>query len=175
MSWVIEGVHEHEGYAAPIAKDGRDVFATRRDGLVMTRPSDAQEEVLPLSELLGWEARCSCGWVGPMWRRRSDAGFWAEDQEAEPGVTMEDQACRAWREHLDQVAGDGDEVRRRNRAALADGRAVLVCPRCCRLLPPCPLPSDYAIVKRSGDGWRCSSCDWVWDLDGQPSKVEVGS
>lgn len=139
MSWVIEGVHEHEGYVAPIAKDGRDVFATRRDGLV--------------------------------WRRRSDAGFWAEDQEAEPGVTVEDQACRAWREHLDQVAGDGDEVRRRNRAALADGRAVLVCPRCCRLLPPCPLPSDYAIVKRSGDGWRCSSCGDVWDLEGQPSKA----
>ena len=116
MSWVIEGVHEHEGYVAPIAKDGRDVFATRRDGLVMTRPSDAQEEVLPLSELLGWEARCSCGWVGPMWRRRSDAGFWAEDQKAEPGVTWRirpvARGASTWIRWPETVTRSGGEIGR---------------------------------------------------------------
>ena len=67
-----------------------------------------------------------------------------------------------------------EEVLRHNRAALAKGRSELICPRCARVLPK-PVPADYAVVRRSGDGWCCSSCGDVWDLDGQPSKVEVGS
>lgn len=30
------------------------------------------DEVLAWSELVGWEARCECGWVGPMYRRVGD-------------------------------------------------------------------------------------------------------
>jgi len=30
------------------------------------------DEVLGWSELLGWEARCTCGWVGPLYRRGDD-------------------------------------------------------------------------------------------------------
>lgn len=67
-----------------------------------------------------------------------------------------------------------EEVLRHNRAALAKGRSELICPRCARVLPN-PVPADYAVVKRSGPGWCCSSCGDVWDLDGQPSKAEASS
>jgi len=79
VSWVTEdGLHE--GYAAHVARDGRCATATMSAGMVMSSSQVAGEwvdEVLDWSELIGWEARCECGWVGPMYRRAGD--------EQEPG------------------------------------------------------------------------------------------
>jgi len=70
----VEENAQHEGYAAYVARDGRCATAMRADGLVMASRVGGEwvDEVLGWSELLGWEARCSCGWVGPMYRRVGD-------------------------------------------------------------------------------------------------------
>jgi len=75
MSWIVEDNSQHEGYAAHVARDGRCATATRADGMVMASSRVGGEwvdEVLGWSELLGWEARCTCGWVGPLYRRGDD-------------------------------------------------------------------------------------------------------
>ena len=80
MSWIVEDNAQHEGYPAHIARDGRCAPATKAAGMVMASSQVGGEwvdEVLPWSELIGWEARCECGWVGPMYRRVGD--------EQEPG------------------------------------------------------------------------------------------
>ena len=74
MSWIVDNP-QHEGYAAHVARDGRCATAMRADGLVMASSrvdGEWVDEVLGWSELLGWEARCTCGWVGPMYRRCGD-------------------------------------------------------------------------------------------------------
>ena len=79
MGWMADNP-QHEGYPAHVARDGRCATATMAAGMVMSSSQVGGEwvdEVLGWSELIGWEVRCECGWVGPMYRRVGD--------EQEPG------------------------------------------------------------------------------------------
>ena len=125
MSWVTEdGLHE--GYAAHIAKDGREAVGTMRDGMVMEHgrllPGGEWEsgEILPWSELLGWEAHCDCNsptsgrldrtLVGPMWRAATttprNPGDVAQDPEeafvGDGSATVEDCIRAWWLAHLEE-------------------------------------------------------------------------
>lgn len=74
MSWSNEdGLHE--GYAASITMDGREAVSSSLAGMHM---DTSDTEVVPYDQLLGWEAHCECGWMGPMYRRVG-----ADEQDAE--------------------------------------------------------------------------------------------
>lgn len=99
MSWQTDdGLHE--GYAAHITRDGRETHATTGAGLIM---SVDHTDVLPWSELLGWEARCTCGWVGSMWRRRDDDQQDATDVRLGADRTVEDDVLDQWERHLADI------------------------------------------------------------------------
>lgn len=114
MSWQSDD-GRHEGYAAHVVRDGREAVSTTSAGLHLDHESRwtgsewTGGEVLPWSELLGWEARCVCGWVGPMYRRTGDQQD-AEElelQDAGPGVeTAEDAVRVAWLLHLKAQGAD---------------------------------------------------------------------
>ena len=96
MSWESDD-GQHEGYAAYVALDGRKTSTTTGAGLVME--CDRSAEVLPWSMLLGWEASCSCGWAGSLWRAHLDEQD-AEDRVLEDGRTAGDDILDQWRAHV---------------------------------------------------------------------------
>lgn len=91
----------HEGYSAHVARDGRCALATSAAGMVMSFSRVGEvDEVLAWSELVGWEARCECGWVGPMYRRVGDEQDPAEHALADALHRDAEEALReAWRVH----------------------------------------------------------------------------
>lgn len=103
MSWQSDdGLHE--GYAAHIAIDGREALATCADGMLVPFGSGTiRDEVVPWSDLLGWEARCTCGWVGPMWRRR---GRDLQDADEAPAERLGPDAGRTWTPCVEDAVQD---------------------------------------------------------------------
>lgn len=111
MSWATED-GRHEGYAAHITLDGRTTSGgTSAAGMHMDHLSNWDREtqawvggeIVPWSQLLGWEARCTCGWVGPMWRRPAGADLQDAcelDLGMHDGRTAEDAIGDAWRQHV---------------------------------------------------------------------------
>lgn len=111
MSWTNED-GRHEGYAAHILRDGREAACcTSAAGMHLDHSAEWDPdlyawvggEVVPWTQLLGWEARCSCGWVGPMWRRPAGADL-QDAEELNLGLrddrTVEDAVHAAWKEHI---------------------------------------------------------------------------
>ena len=102
MGWMAENPR-HEGYPAHVARDGRCAAATTAAGMVMSSSQVAGEwvdEVLDWSELIGWEARCECGWVGPMYRRAGDEQEPGEHQLVDALEPDAEEAIRAaWQVH----------------------------------------------------------------------------
>ena len=121
MTWVTED-GRHEGYAAHITTGGRVAVATSYDGLHMETGhyedgTWTPGEVLPWVLLLGWEARCTCGWVGPLWRRPSgadmqdaaelalvDAETWIQSPFDATHITAEDAIREVWEQHVTAAA-----------------------------------------------------------------------
>lgn len=93
MSWTTEdGLHE--GYPAHILRDGREATGSRCDGLILDDGSLANWD-----QLLGWEACCTCGWRGPLYRRRDNAQDANEVILSPDGRTAEDAIRAAWITH----------------------------------------------------------------------------
>ena len=112
MSWQSDD-GRHEGYAAHITMDGREAIATTYAGRIMSwsREHLGAGEVQGWDQLLGWEARCTCGWVGPMWRRPADADL-QDAGEFDAGasfdhLTAEDVIGDLWRAHVDVKSQPG--------------------------------------------------------------------
>lgn len=98
MSWQLDGT-ECEGFAAFVMRDGRDADGVTRDGLIVGWDEEARENVVaPFSELVGFEAACTCGWRGSMWRARNGEE-WPEDIEIRPGMTAWDDLRGQWLTH----------------------------------------------------------------------------
>ncbi len=128
MSWQDDS-GRHEGYSAYITVDDREPVATSGRGMHMHHDHTTGDDYgcVPWDRLLGWEARCTCGWVGPMWRRPEGAdlkdasemvladpldAFAVEAGDAEP--TAEDAVHVLWRAHVAAA-----EARRRPRHRVA--------------------------------------------------------
>ena len=85
-------------------------------------------DVVPYEELIGWQARCACGWAGSTWRRTETlpgdhGGRDADDARLPDGTTVDDAARAEWQRHiapLDKLAA----VRAAARTAAAARRAL---------------------------------------------------
>lgn len=126
MGWIVDnGTEEasrHEGYAAflVVAPWGEQVTSgsTAAGGVVVPRltadaavrrafagQDDEPDEVVPWSEVAGWQAVCECGWRGPTWAiddvtlSRTE-NFDSDGALLSDGETVEDAALAAWREHI---------------------------------------------------------------------------
>lgn len=103
MSWQMDGT-KCEGFAAFVLRDGRDADGVTRDGLIVGWDEETRENVLaPFSELMGFEAACTCGWRGSMWRVR-DGEEWPDVLEIGVGLTAEDDIYAQWLAHTDIMA-----------------------------------------------------------------------
>ena len=117
---------KHEGWAAYVAPDGRlsggssaagfyargpgaeaASAAAWRDG----RPPTGAEidDLIPLADLVGWQAACGCSWTGPSWRRdQTIAGRYGgddpDDAHLPDGRTVDDAALEAWQDHIAPLA-----------------------------------------------------------------------
>lgn len=92
MSWATEDGW-HEGYAAHVTLDGRESEATTNAGMILAGRDDQGrrvEDVVAWSALLGWEARCTCGWRGPLYRALGG------DYQDAAELVLEDAAALGW-------------------------------------------------------------------------------
>lgn len=104
MSWVMDDNSGCEGFAAYVLRDGRDAEGATCYGLVVGWDEDARKPVtVPFSELLGFEAACTCGWRGSLWRVRAGEE-WPDDIEVRDGVTAEDDIRSQWLGHVGRLA-----------------------------------------------------------------------
>jgi hypothetical protein len=95
MGWWIDGVPEHEGYAAQrVSADAVAVAAASPevgpDGALYT--STRSTATHPL--VTGWRAACDCGW----WSEQLHARRAGDDYDAPPEV--EDACLAEWRSHV---------------------------------------------------------------------------
>lgn len=123
MSWTTSD-GTHEGYAAHITMDGREAVSTSRDGMHLDHSDEFIDgrwtAAVPWDQLLGWEARCTCGWVGPLWRRPAGADLQdAEEYDLGDGGgpitsvgfrTADDEIRAAWLTHLARYAARTNRV-----------------------------------------------------------------
>lgn len=126
MGWIIDdGTDEasrHEGQAGYLvtAPWGELVMSGSSTGAGVLVPrltadaavarafagrDDDPYQVVPWSEVAGWQAACDCGWRGPEWAiddvtLRLTENFDASDALLTGGGTVEDAALAAWREHV---------------------------------------------------------------------------
>jgi len=92
-----------EGYAAFVLRDGRDADAITGDWLIVGWDDEGRpNDLAPFSFLLGFEAACTCGWRGSLWRvRAGEEG--PEELEIRPGVTAEDDIRSQWLAHVGRM------------------------------------------------------------------------
>lgn len=128
MGWTFDedGLYDHAGYAAHLIADGRRVAATSGQGLLIRRQDESRiaaawaagrtpssedmYDLVPWGELVGWQARCECGWLGPTWDRtsttpsRTDDQPWRgvdpDDARLRDGRSVDDAAHDAWLQHM---------------------------------------------------------------------------
>ena len=119
MSWITdEG--DHEGWAAAEFPDGRVSVGGNVGGVAVRTPEDAingayttygaDPETADGRTAIGWRGLCTCGWLGPLWRRvPAEAGadpvrrlvHWARpDEWAEAPEATEDAIRAEWKAHL---------------------------------------------------------------------------
>lgn len=135
MGWVSND-NEHEGWAAPVAPDGRLSGSSTSEGMLVQgitgryKPDRMMPdyEVVPDREIIGWRGACQCGWQGELWERvtsPSDADFsqhqdyLASDEFAHASTEVEDAIHDEWKTHLaplEAVAGVKAASREYNQA-----------------------------------------------------------
>lgn len=115
MGWTDDD-GQHEGWSAAEFPDGRVAVAYSAEGVHVRTPADAIRftSLEPLGIVdgrtaIGWRGMCTCGWLGPLWRRvpipaehdlprrqvHADPGDWADaPDEVEEAIRNE------WRGHL---------------------------------------------------------------------------
>ncbi|TAP39064.1 hypothetical protein [Arthrobacter sp. S39] len=116
MGWISTD-NEHEGWAAPVAPDGRLSASSTAGGMLFRGvtghyPPDEMlpdYEVIPDSQIIGWRGQCECGWQGEMWERvtsRAAANFshrrdyFALDEFATASSKVEDAIHDEWKTHI---------------------------------------------------------------------------
>ena len=116
MGWVSND-NEHEGWAAPVAPDGRLSASSTAEGMLVkgvtgryvpdvTMPD---YELIPDNEIIGWRGACACGWQGEMWERVTTPAaadlsrrrdYVAPDEFASASSEVEDAIQDEWNAHL---------------------------------------------------------------------------
>lgn len=116
MGWVSND-NEHEGWAAPVAPDGRLSASSTAEGMLVegvtgryvldvTMPD---YEVIPDKEIIGWRGACVCGWQGEMWERVTTPAaadfslrrdYVALDEFANASSEVEDAIQDEWNSHI---------------------------------------------------------------------------
>lgn len=120
MSWITDD-GDHEGWAVAEMPDGRVSTGEGVGGISVQAPEDAvsltpaaRSEVVNGRDAVGWRGICTCGWLGPLWRRvpaekDADAArhlvYWAvPDIWADYPPGTEDVIRAEWRAHLPSPA-----------------------------------------------------------------------
>lgn len=120
MSWITDG-GDHEGWAAAEFPDGRVSTGGGAGGVSVQTPEDAvsmtsgtRPDVVDGRTAIGWRGMCTCGWLGPLWRRvpaEKDADparhlvYWASPTlRADPVGDIEDAVREEWKAHLPSPA-----------------------------------------------------------------------
>ena len=116
MGWVSHD-NEHEGWAAPVAPDGRLSASSTAEGMLVkgvtgryvpdvTMP---EYELIPDKEIIGWRGACVCGWQGEMWERVTTPAaadfsrrrdYVAPDEFANASSEVEDAIQDEWTAHI---------------------------------------------------------------------------
>lgn len=116
MGWVSND-NEHEGWAAPVAPDGRLSASSTAEGMLVkgvtgryvpdvTMPD---YELIPDKEIIGWRGACVCGWQGEMWERVTTPAaadfsrrrdYVAPDEFANASSEVEDAIQDEWNTHI---------------------------------------------------------------------------
>lgn len=120
MGWFIDGAEGHEGYVADVLRDGREGSGTTGGGVLMLRPTRAdeaagwvrltsgghKEAVVPWSEVMSWRVMCECGWKGSSRPAQEDS-----DESRYCPQAIEDEFTAEWRVHVQPFAGLREVVR----------------------------------------------------------------
>lgn len=116
MGWVSND-NEHEGWAAPVAPDGRLSASSTAEGMLVkgltgryvpdvTMPD---YELIPDKEIIGWRGACVCGWQCEMWERVTTPAaadfsrrrdYVATDEFANASSEVEDAIQDEWSAHI---------------------------------------------------------------------------
>jgi hypothetical protein len=144
VGWLSED-YKHEGWAAFVLRDGRIGSASCGAGVVFGpwdkeqyRGENGAEEIVPWSELAGWQTRCQCGWAGQQWQRQDTTpveykGVDPEDALAN-GALVEEASRQDWDLHaadeqllqdIEIAAQEAAAARHRLDQAVAKARAVV--------------------------------------------------
>lgn len=110
MGWVTDE-EGHEGWPAALFADGARSVGTQDQQAVVELPN-GEEELRDGEEATGWQARCECGWVGPVWSRVAVS---SQDDRSRRRVyvstpsiygsapeEVEEAMDREWRQHAEQ-------------------------------------------------------------------------
>ncbi|MGP4033633.1 hypothetical protein [Pseudarthrobacter sp. 1C304] len=124
MGWVSND-NEHEGWAAPVAPDGRTAASSTSEGMLVEGLTGRYKadttlpdyEIVPDKEISGWRGACTCGWRGELWERVSSPTaadfsrrreYLAPTEFADASTQVEDAIHDEWKTHLaplEAVAG----------------------------------------------------------------------
>lgn len=116
MGWVSND-NEHEGWAAPVAPDGRLSASSTAKGMLVKGVTGRYApdvtmpdyELIPDKEIIGWRGACVCGWQGEMWERVTTPAaadlsrrrdYVAPDEFANASSEVEDAIQDEWNAHI---------------------------------------------------------------------------
>jgi hypothetical protein len=116
MGWISSD-NEHEGWAAPVAPDGRlsassSAAGMHVHGITGRWPQDPQlddYEIVPDKEIIGWRGACDCGWRGGLWERTGSPedsdhsrrrDYLASEEFADASGDVEDAIHQEWMAHI---------------------------------------------------------------------------
>jgi hypothetical protein len=117
MSWTDDG-GDHEGWASAEFPDGRVSTGGNAAGVTVQTPEDAispapgeQADTVDGRTAIGWRGMCTCGWLGPLWRRvpaekAADPArhlvYWASPDRWDDGApaAVKDAIREEWKAHL---------------------------------------------------------------------------
>lgn len=110
MGWVTND-DDHEGWPAALFADGARSVGAANQQAVVELPGGG-EELRDGEEATGWQARCECGWVGPVWVRvavsSQDDRPRRQVYVSMPSISglapeeVEEAMSREWRQHAEQ-------------------------------------------------------------------------
>jgi hypothetical protein len=118
VGWLSED-YEHEGWAAFVLEDERVGGGSSQAGVVIGtwdkqyRGTDGKDEIVPWTQLLGWQSKCSCGWSGLFWLRDDTDpvefdGTDPLDARLADGTLVEDASRADWEPHVNALQALND-------------------------------------------------------------------